>query len=71
MATAIISTPWAGQLARPSDWTACRRLIQGGSRSFFAASHLLPRLLRADAYALYGFCRLSDDLIDVEGADMG
>lgn len=42
-------------------------MIRGGSRAFFAASLLLPASLREDAYALYAFCRLSDDLVDVDG----
>ncbi len=42
-------------------------MIRTGSRSFFLASMLLPDEIRGGAYALYGFCRLSDDAIDVEG----
>lgn len=42
-------------------------MIRTGSKSFFAASLLLPRRVRQDAYALYAFCRLSDDMVDVEG----
>ncbi len=50
------------------DQEACRRLMRGGSKSFFAASLLLPARLRAPATALYAFCRLADDLIDL-GSD--
>ena len=42
----------------------CRDMIKTGSRSFYAASLLLPELIREAAYALYGFCRLSDDAVD-------
>jgi phytoene synthase len=42
-------------------------MIRTGSRSFYLASLLLPEDVRAAAYALYGFCRLSDDAVDVEG----
>jgi phytoene synthase len=42
-------------------------MIRGGSRSFYTASLLLPEDAREAAYALYGFCRLSDDAVDVEG----
>lgn len=45
-------------------------MIRGGSRAFFAASLLLPAALREDAYALYAFCRLSDDLVDVDGGSI-
>ncbi len=51
-----------------ADLAACRRLLRGGSRSFFAASLLLPRRVHAPATALYAFCRVADDLID-HGAD--
>lgn len=54
--------------AQSSDYTACREAIRHGSRSFFAASKLLPRSMRDPAYALYAFCRLSDDAVDLPGA---
>lgn len=47
------------------DLAACRALMRGGSKSFFAASLLLPARLRAPATALYAFCRLADDAIDM------
>jgi len=43
-------------------------MIKTGSRSFFAASLLLPQAMRDPAYALYGFCRLSDDAVDESDA---
>jgi phytoene synthase len=46
----------------------CRELMRGGSRSFFAASRLLPARYRSAATALYAFCRVADDEID-EAAD--
>lgn len=55
--------------ARPADSAACREMIRTGSRSFFMASLLLPDRVREAAYALYGFCRLSDDAVDVEGGE--
>ena len=45
-------------------------MIQAGSKSFSAASLLLPSGVREAAYALYAFCRLSDDLVDVEGGSL-
>jgi 15-cis-phytoene synthase len=50
-----------------SDQAACRRLMRGGSKSFFAASLLLPARVRAPATALYAFCRRADDEIDLSG----
>jgi phytoene synthase len=50
-----------------ADLAACRRLLRGGSRSFHAASLLLPRSVRDPATALYAFCRVADDAIDHSG----
>jgi 15-cis-phytoene synthase len=47
-----------------SDLAACRALLRNGSRSFFAASLLLPRHVREPATALYAFCRVADDAVD-------
>lgn len=46
------------------DLAACNRLLRAGSKSFYAASLLLPRETRGPATALYAFCRLADDAID-------
>jgi phytoene synthase len=51
-----------------ADLAACRAAIRTGSRSFHAASRLLPARVRDPALALYAFCRLADDAVD-EGAD--
>jgi phytoene synthase len=53
--------------ATPSDHRECRAAIRVGSRSFFAASRLLPAHVRRPAFGLYAFCRLSDDVVDLEG----
>ncbi len=55
-------------MATQADFDACREAILHGSRSFHAASKLLPRKRRDPAYALYAFCRLSDDAVDMPGA---
>ncbi len=47
------------------DEQACRALMRGGSKTFFAASRLLPARVAAPACALYAFCRLADDEIDL------
>jgi phytoene synthase len=51
-------------LRREQDLQACVALMRGGSRSFFAASRLLPARMRAASIALYAFCRVADDLVD-------
>ena len=47
-----------------ADLAECRRLLAGGSRTFLAASWLLPQAVRAPACALYAFCRVADDEVD-------
>jgi 15-cis-phytoene synthase len=51
----------------PADMAACRSHLRDGSRTFYAASFLLPRKVREPASALYAFCRLADDAVDVQG----
>src|SRR5262249_40851906 len=46
------------------DLRACRALLRQGSRTFFAASLLLPKRVRDPASALYAFCRVADDAVD-------
>ncbi|WP_421935130.1 phytoene/squalene synthase family protein [Pelagibius sp.] len=48
-----------------ADLAACRQLLSEGSRSFYAASRLLPGDVRDDAIALYAFCRTADDAVDL------
>ncbi len=64
--------PWfqtPTRFAEATDWRACEDAIRHGSSSFYSASRILPSWLRRDACALYAFCRLSDDAVDVEGGD--
>lgn len=56
--------------ASPSDAAACRAAIKTGSRTFYAASLVLPLKVREPAYGLYAFCRLSDDAIDLSGGSV-
>ncbi len=48
--------------------TDCEVLMRNGSKSFFAASRLLPSRYRQAAVALYAFCRVADDEVDQNGA---
>lgn len=54
--------------ASVADWAACRAMLRGGSRTFFAASMLLPGRVRVPSIGLYAFCRMADDAID-QGVD--
>lgn len=49
----------------PSDLAYCEASIRTGSYSFHAASRLLPNRVRDPALALYAFCRLTDDSVDL------
>ncbi len=49
---------------RQRDLDACVRMMRTGSRTFFAASRLLPPRMRSASIALYAFCRVADDLVD-------
>jgi phytoene synthase len=48
-----------------ADAAACARLLRSGSLTFFLASRALPQRVRVAATALYAFCRLADDAIDL------
>ena len=56
--------------ASEADFAACRAMLRAGSKSFAAASLLLPARVRRPAAALYAFCRMADDAID-EADDPG
>jgi hypothetical protein len=49
---------------QPLDAEARKALMRGGSKTFFAASLLLPARVRDPATALYAYCRLADDAVD-------
>jgi 15-cis-phytoene synthase len=57
--------------ATADDHAACAALLRDGSRTFLAASLALPADTRRAATALYAFCRLADDAIDLgrDGVD--
>ncbi|MFK7869419.1 MAG: 15-cis-phytoene synthase [Roseobacter sp.] len=50
----------------PRDMAHCEEAIRHGSLSFHAASKLLPAKVRDPALALYAFCRLADDEVDLK-----
>jgi len=54
-----------------TDTIQCEELMRGGSKSFFAASRVLPKRVRNPSIALYAFCRLMDDIVDEGGDDIG
>lgn len=56
--------------ATAADRAACAALLRDGSRTFHAASKLLPGEAREAATAMYAFCRVADDAVDVDGGRM-
>jgi phytoene synthase len=57
-----------GLVLSREDLAVCRALIKDGSKSFYTASLLLPERVRAPSYAIYAFCRISDDAVDAPDA---
>lgn len=49
------------------DIAVCRGHLSNGSKTFHLASFALPRALREAAIALYAFCRVADDDVDLGG----
>jgi phytoene synthase len=71
------STPSRGSWQPNSDaallkiaYTHCRKLTAIHSRSFYLASRLLPVAKRQAVWALYAFCRISDDIVDQPGRNV-
>ncbi|HEU4457696.1 MAG TPA: phytoene/squalene synthase family protein [Methylibium sp.] len=64
MSYAQAARSWDEPATHAADLAACRDTLRGGSRTFLAASHLLPAAVRDPACALYAFCRLADDAVD-------
>jgi phytoene synthase len=48
-----------------SSYQYCRELTRTHARTFYFASHVLPRAKRDACYTVYAFCRYVDDLVDV------
>ncbi len=50
----------------PVDIAACRALLRTNSTTFYISSMLLPKSVRDPASALYAFCRVADDAVDLQ-----
>ncbi len=48
----------------------CRELNAQHGKTYFLATRLLPTDKRAGVHALYGFARMVDDIVDLEGTDI-
>jgi phytoene synthase len=67
LATVFGSRPPELPAQARADLAACRAALRTGSKTFLAASFLLPRSVHEPASALYAFCRLADDAVDDSG----
>ena len=47
------------------DAAHCRQIVRTHARTFWLASHFLSSAKRRSAFALYAFCRVADDLVDL------
>src|SRR5262245_56697407 len=50
----------------PVDYEVSRQLCEQHATSFYAAAQFLPHEKRNAAYALYGYCRYTDNILDRE-----
>ncbi|MCX8198122.1 MAG: phytoene/squalene synthase family protein [Candidatus Micrarchaeota archaeon] len=50
--------------ATQQDFQHCRSILKRGSKTFFFSSKILPRGSEKPFWAVYAFCRKSDDIID-------
>jgi len=60
---------FANEEQRRADLRTCHEILARGSKSFVAASRLLPKRLHDRTAALYAFCRVADDAVDL-GTDV-
>jgi phytoene synthase len=54
-----------------NDAGHCRRIVRTHARTFWLASGFLPPQKRRAAFALYAFCRVADDLVDLGALESG
>jgi 15-cis-phytoene synthase len=59
----------SSDLALQIAYRICEQVTRVHSRTFFMASSLLPPEKRQATWALYAFCRTSDDLVDANRGD--
>ena len=59
------TSTWTDALMISNDEAHCRQIVLTHARTFALASRFLPAEKRSAAFALYAFCRVADDLVDV------
>jgi len=55
--------------ALATAFQVCQQITQFHAKSFYFAGQKLPPQLAQDVYAVYAFCRISDDIVDESQAD--
>ncbi len=55
--------------ASARDAAHCRSIVRRHARTFWLASHFLPAEKRRATFALYAFCRVADDMVDLSPRD--
>lgn len=61
--------PPRSPLALDDAYLICQRIIRQHSKSFFFSTQFLPAEKRRAVRALYAFCRMSDDTVDMASGD--
>ena len=61
--------PARSESERREDLLVCHRILTEGSKSFVTALRLLPKRLHDRSAAIYAYCRVSDDAVDL-GTDV-
>lgn len=61
------SVPASGPLLE-QGYAECARLTRQYGTTYYWGSLLLPKAQRRHVYAVYGLCRLADDIVDADGA---
>lgn len=46
------------------DFQECKAVLQKGSKTFFFSSKILPKEKKKAFWAVYAFCRKTDDIVD-------
>lgn len=65
----LLAEELAGTATPAEAYAYCRKVALGHNENFSVVSWLLPRALRRHVYAVYAFCRATDDLGDEAEGD--
>ena len=54
------------EMGLKQDYLYCEEIIRKNSKSFYKAFSYLPEDKAGDIYAIYAFCRIADDITDIQ-----